>query len=797
MRMAPWTWWLVTQPANGGLLVVHRGNPDAYAPKDTSLYQKAMQGSVPPTFLSKAAVLAVPESPDLLLTGDFNRDGNQDILVAARGGALYLLAGDGRGNFLPAQMVPLSGQVTALAATSDGHVAVSMDGGSGPQLAILAPGWNGFTTGAVHSLPARGDSVAWGSLGGGADLAVGAGANVVMIYNALGANPQTETVSVPFQVQALALGDFIWDRDGRTEISLLADDGSIHILQHGALDTRPLTRADIPGRRAAWMARSKQSQDATSFGAWTVAKQLPFSVSASSGSVSPSAFSSPRVAASSTHDLLVLDAGRSQLNILDTSGKTASASASVSFSGTPVAALALPQKLNAERDIVVLTSAQSAPMLLTAGADPTFNVNTTADVDAIGACAINSTVTSDTGLPSLLSLREAVCEANNSGAATSVINLPAGTYALSISTFGGNGSASSSGELQVGMQAGNNISIVGAGVGSTTIRQTDNVNRIIEGDQLVAGNMPLSISNLTLTGGLCDTTGLDCALNGGGAVFAGGPGDNLTLTNMVMSNNGANPTATTTNQENGGALTYVGPTLIITGSTFSSNTASGAGGAIYAEDGFFSGFLAGSVSITNSNFTDNTNISSGGAIRFDLHGGYPATISGSTFTGNKTTEAAGEGGAITAETFDTTNGNASFTMSKSRISGNSAPGAGTGVAAVSVAATMVNNWWGCNAGPGGTGCDTISNDLSTVTFNPWLVLAISPSSSQILPSGTSTLTADLTHNSNNTSGFSVPNGTPVTFGGTLGTVNPTSAGTGPPAAWPGYFGLHGRSHRRQ
>ena len=346
------------------------------------------------------------------------------------------------------------------------------------------------------------------------------------------------------------------------------------------------------------------------------------------------------MAASATHDLLVLDARRGQLNILDTSGKTASASASVSFSGTPVAALALPQKLNAERDIVVLTSAQSAPMLLTAGADPTFNVNTTADVDAIGACAINSTVTSDTGLPSLLSLREAVCEANNSGAATSVINLPAGTYVLALSTFGGNGSAFSSPELQVGMQAGNNISIVGAGEGATLIKQNDGKSRVIEGDEPLLGNMPLSISNVTLTGGNCvesPTPGLDCALNGGGAVFAGGPGDNLTLTNVVMSNNAANPTATTSNQENGGALSYVGPTLIITGSTFSSNTASGAGGAIYAEDGFFSGFLAGSVSITNSNFTDNTNISSGGAIRFDLHGGYPATISGSTFTGNKTT----------------------------------------------------------------------------------------------------------------------------------------------------------------
>ncbi len=30
------------------------------------------------------------------------------------------------------------------------------------------------------------------------------------------ANAQSETVSVPFKVRALTLGNFIWDRDGRT-----------------------------------------------------------------------------------------------------------------------------------------------------------------------------------------------------------------------------------------------------------------------------------------------------------------------------------------------------------------------------------------------------------------------------------------------------------------------------------------------------------------------------------------------------------------------------------------------------
>src|SRR5579863_8949764 len=164
---------------NGGVLAVMLANPNAYAPTDPTLYQKAMKGSVPATFQSKAAAFTLPESPDLIVTGDFNSDGFLDVLVAARGNNMYFLAGDGKGNLLDPQAVPLTGQVTALAATGDGHVAVSLDGPSGAQLTILAPSSSGLVEGATYSLPARGNSIAWGNLGGGHDVAVGAGSNIV------------------------------------------------------------------------------------------------------------------------------------------------------------------------------------------------------------------------------------------------------------------------------------------------------------------------------------------------------------------------------------------------------------------------------------------------------------------------------------------------------------------------------------------------------------------------------------------------------------------------------------------
>jgi hypothetical protein len=83
------------------------------------------------------------------------------VLVAARGSRnLYLLAGDGAGNLLAPQAVPVLGQVRAFDATADGHVAVSIDGASGPRLAILDPSSQGLTERATYPLPGQGNSVA-------------------------------------------------------------------------------------------------------------------------------------------------------------------------------------------------------------------------------------------------------------------------------------------------------------------------------------------------------------------------------------------------------------------------------------------------------------------------------------------------------------------------------------------------------------------------------------------------------------------------------------------------------------
>ena len=87
--------------------------------------------------------MRVPEPVSYLEAGDFNRDKRPDVLGAARGGGLYLLAGDGKGGVGQAKQVPLPGPVTTVASGefrgADGHldVAVGVDGAHGAGAAAL------------------------------------------------------------------------------------------------------------------------------------------------------------------------------------------------------------------------------------------------------------------------------------------------------------------------------------------------------------------------------------------------------------------------------------------------------------------------------------------------------------------------------------------------------------------------------------------------------------------------------------------------------------------------------------
>ena len=85
------------------------------------------------------------------------------------------------------------------------------------------------------------------------DVAVAAGSEVLVVHGwgrkeQVAAESRVERVNVGPGVRGLALGQFTWDRQGRSEIAALTYDGTIHIVENGKLDTRPFSEAEAAQR---------------------------------------------------------------------------------------------------------------------------------------------------------------------------------------------------------------------------------------------------------------------------------------------------------------------------------------------------------------------------------------------------------------------------------------------------------------------------------------------------------------------------------------------------------------------
>jgi len=113
------------------------------------------------------------------------------------------------------------------------------------------------------------------------------------------------------------------------------------------------------------------------------------------------------------------------------------------------------------------------------------------------------------------------------------------------------------------------------------------------------------------------------------------------------------------------------------------------------------------------------------------------------------------------------------TANFNRIVGNSVGLDNTTTSAVD--ATL--DWWGSDTGPNTTGNDTT---LGSVNTSPWLVLSIAASLGTIGPGGTTSVTASVINDSSGATHSSAPffpNGIPITFGASAGTISPASVPT--------------------
>ena len=179
--------------------------------------------------------------------------------------------------------------------------------------------------------------------------------------------------------------------------------------------------------------------------------------------------------------------------------------------------------------------------------------------------------------------------------------------------------------------------------------------------------------------------------------------------------------------------------LTFDGCNFTNNTAIGGGGAITNNNGV--------LTVNNCNFTDNAVINettsdyngNGGAIysRSDAPNIAVNIIFGSTFTGNTATK----GGAI----FN----NGAYYGSGAILSGDNLLIMNfcqmVGNTPVDIynnnnnSADLQYNWWGSNKDPSRKSC--------TGTVTKWLVLTATANPTTINANGTSTITADLSHDS--------------------------------------------------
>ena len=373
-----------------------------------------------------------------------------------------------------------------------------------------------------------------------------------------------------------------------------------------------------------------------------------------------------------------------------------------------------------------------------------ITVDRTDDVFSASAC---------TAAANDCSLRGAVAFANVNPATT--INVPAGTYLLTIngSSEGFNGD-DSIGDLDI---LNTNTSIIGAGAATTIIQQTQPNDRVIEVNPFLDAGFVTSISGVTITGGKETTAAC------GGGIVAGSIGNDLTVTNSVISGNSATGAGTF----GGGGICFTGGNLTLNGTTFSSNSTSGSGGGLVYSAGDLLGRTPspGVLNVTSSTFSSNTaaSISGGGGaadlFNFNLGTG-TYNFTSSSFQSNTATTGSGgaiiveSGGPLTVSTsafVSNTAGNSGgaifsgasvATVRYSRLVGNSVPVPTNGLTLFRSSGlfTADDNWWGINTGPTANDFRSSSGSIFPATY---LQLQANANPSTICVGGTSTINADI------------------------------------------------------
>ncbi|PWT89445.1 MAG: hypothetical protein C5B54_08885, partial [Acidobacteria bacterium] len=333
-------------------------------------------------------------SPDRMAAGDFNADGNEDVVIAPRfGNFLYALYGDGKGGFSKIDPISVNGTITAVAVGDVNRadllpdVLVGTRDKNGFHVLVFESPLGAFGRAPEHfDFPAQVNSIAIGHLHDGPELdfAVANGNQVSIVSgrdrkltstrkSQQSVKPaKLQSISFDSPIQSLSIGKFIGS--GQDNIAALSINGTLRIMDRSG---------------SAWTAHDVE------------------------GSFAGSNLFAGRLSGGPHENLMI--SGSSLGALSASNNKLATSSVNVSISA------ALPIRLNsgAQDDLVVINHDTNKLMILPSAPAVTFIVNTTADTND---AAINGTCDDGTGH---CSLRAAIQEANATVALDAInFNIP-------------------------------------------------------------------------------------------------------------------------------------------------------------------------------------------------------------------------------------------------------------------------------------------------------------------------------------------------------------------------------------
>ncbi|HLQ49845.1 MAG TPA: hypothetical protein VK129_00025, partial [Terriglobales bacterium] len=559
--------------SSGGAVAIYRGNLDAFAPQSEESFLAIGQGRFPAPFLPNARLFELPQRPDFLAAGNFTGGDHLDIVAATKGSsALYILANDGHGNFTAYPAFTLPGTITALGtAKFDSPIAesiiVAVERPQGPALLVYDTSANGLYLIGAYPLQAPATAVAAGNLDGDAiaDVAVISGGNLSILYGrnltpAGNLAQGLEQVPLPFSSVAVALGNYIFDRDTRSQIALLASDGSLNIVARHGFDPAPWTVDEFRARRQRLLSGEPdpyvELQRTYRPDTWKLIESMPAVASSSNSGVAP-VLMRTHTTNFGADDLTILDSSAGQFSVIahafhSIEDNTLSPGAfpqgvrlSRPYAATsPVAAIPMRVNVDGRPGVISLHKDQMAPSAMMPIPDPTFFPNRFDDIAprGTGVTCLNTGGVDGSGD---CTLREAIIKANGDN-----ISLQAGTYTLTIpkvandctGKFGALSVENPLGVTIVG--AGQNTTIIQAGTASYNPGPANGVDMVMNvnedlgvGPSCPITNASASLSNLTLQNGHnLGTHGNDG--DGGCREFDTGSSGaaTLTLTNVTLQN---------------------------------------------------------------------------------------------------------------------------------------------------------------------------------------------------------------------------------------------------------------------